>query len=77
MMQGRHIELVEAVNNATTEREHREAECRLDGYRDALKIIHGDRVGNLLMQCDQHYLSQGVERDMCCGVFLDWKPTRS
>jgi len=28
---------------------------------------------NQLMDCDWHYINQGIDRPMCCGVFLDWE----
>lgn len=67
----RHIELVEAVNNAKTLREHELAEARLRGFRDGLEIQ--GKIGQL-SACDLHYITQGIDRPMCCGVFLDWEP---
>lgn len=67
----KHIELVEAVNNALTQAEHDRAEAVLRGFRLAFDE-HYD--GFSLMDCDRHYLDQGIDRPMCCGVFLDWKP---
>lgn len=71
-MPDKHIELVEAVNNARSEEEHRLAHARLDGFRQGLLScgIHPN-----LIACDLHYLDQGIERPMCAGVFLDWTPT--
>ena len=68
----KHIELVEAVNNAKTELEHALAEHHLNGWRDGVNDC-GRRVN--LMDADLHYMDKGVDRPMCCGVFLDWKPT--
>jgi hypothetical protein len=71
-MHKKHIELVEAVNHASTQAEHDRAEAVLEGYRLALEELHGPGVG--LMDCDRHYMTLGIDRPMCCGVFLDWKP---
>jgi hypothetical protein len=76
-MHNKHIELVEAVNNAKTQQEHDMAEAVLRGYRIALVEAYDTCAGNLLMECDRHYLDQGIDRPMCCGVFLDWKPSES
>ena len=65
----KHIALVEAVNNATTEQEHRECEIVLNTFRETLSLLGHEPN---LMACDMHYLSQGIDRPMCCGVFLDW-----
>jgi len=74
----KHIDLAVAVNNAKTEREHREAELRLNGYLDAIRDGFGSAVsGRMIMECDMYYLNQGIDRPMCGGVFLDWKPTES
>jgi hypothetical protein len=63
----RHIKLVEAVNNAKTEKEKNTASDVLYGFREALEVMGV----NQLMECDLHYINQGVDRPMCCGVFLD------
>lgn len=67
----KHIELVEAVNNAKTQAEHDRADAVLEGFRAAFDETYD---GFSLMDCDRHYMDQGVTRPMCCGVFLDWKP---
>jgi hypothetical protein len=64
-----HIELIDAVNNSTTVMEHHDAELILKGFRLALKVLNM----NDLSMCDMHYIEQGINRPMCCGVFLDWK----
>lgn len=70
-LQEKHIALVEAVNNAKTTAEHQCAQAYLRAWRDGVK----DMGGNLdYIACDLHYLDQGVDRPMCCGVFNDWKP---
>lgn len=66
-----HIELVEAVNNARNEAEHSTREIYLRGWRDGVEAL-GMKVD--LFAADRHYLDQGIDRPMCCGVWLDWKP---
>ena len=65
----RYIAMVEEVNNAKTEVEHRRLDCYLFGFHEAT-IIMGYHFGS---EADWYYMNKGVERDMCCGVFLDWK----
>jgi hypothetical protein len=72
MLNALHIARVEAVNNATTEVEHRLREAELRAFRDGMRAAG---VEPDLMGCDWHYIEQGVERPMCCGVWLDWTPT--
>lgn len=67
----KHIAMIEAVNNSKTEHEHREADLKLEGWRDGVEAA-GKRLD--LCAADWHYMEQGIERPMCCGVFLDWKP---
>ena len=69
----KHIDLVVAVNESKTEAEHRDAENRLRGFREAIQLF-GINYGNQLMECDMYYINQGVDAPMCCGVFLDWEP---
>lgn len=69
----RHIELVEAVNAAVNAREHELAEARLHGFRIACDLL---RPGHRLrLGADQFYIDEGIDRPMCCGVWLDWEPT--
>ena len=74
-LQEKHIELVEAVNNALTDAAHHEARITLDGFRLAIEEVV-DNPGDLYMKCDLHYMNQGIDRPMCCGVFLDWSPAK-
>jgi hypothetical protein len=67
----KHIELIEAVNNSKTEEQHYINMARLDGYRTALEIMQEEYY----IECDRYYIDKGVNRIMCCGVFLDWIPT--
>lgn len=71
-IQERFIQLIVAVNDSTTEQEHRENEIRLQTFKETVKLF-GYRLN--LMAADMHYLDKGVNRPMCCGVWLDWKPT--
>lgn len=64
-----HIRLVESVNNSTTPQEHTLNLAVLYSFRKALEILEI----NQLCECDYYYLDQGIDRPMCCGVFLDWK----
>jgi hypothetical protein len=66
----KHIELVEMVNNSYSLTEHTIAEARLRGFRDSLYVQNLHQ----LIDCDMYYINQGIDRPMCCGVFLDWKP---
>ena len=69
MASKKHIEAVEAVNNATTETAHREAQVYLQGFREGMRDagLEPDLIG-----CDMYYIDKGIDRPMCCGVFLDW-----
>jgi hypothetical protein len=73
----RHVELVEAVNAATTEDARRAAEAHLQGFREAVAALTGIHPGSLIMEADMHYINAGVDRPMCGGVFLDWTPEGS
>lgn len=69
----RHIELLEAVNAATTEQEHHDAEVFLRGFRDAIVTVGiFPHTGYLVMQGDSHYINQGVDHPMTGGIFHDW-----
>ncbi len=70
-IEAEHIRLVEAVNNAPTERLHDRFQDHLWGWREGVKAC-----GYELDYCapDMHYINQGNERPMCCGVWLDWTP---
>lgn len=64
--------MVDAVNNAKTEREHQEAYDRLRGWRDGVRAAGIDVD---LIAADLEQFSRGhEERPMNCGVFADWKP---
>lgn len=75
-----HIALIEAVNNAKTREEHREADIRLRAFRDGVAAALGwndTGRGYMLMRGDLHYIEQGIDRDTCGGVFCDWTPADS
>lgn len=63
----KHIQLLEKVNNAPNSRLHYAYSMELHGFRAALRLLGI----NQLMECDLYYLDQGIDRPMCCGVFLD------
>lgn len=65
----RAINMVEAVNNAKNEREHRDARLRLEGYMIRCDE-HGERWP--AVELDLHF-GDGNGRPTCAGVFLDWK----
>jgi hypothetical protein len=67
----KHIELVKMVNSADSELQHSLAEERLRGYRDCLSVS-GIMQG---IECDLYYIDKGIDRPMCCGVFIDWEPS--
>ena len=59
-------EMIDAVNDAATEDEHRIAQARLDGARE---VIGWSGIAD-----DNHTMSRfGEDRPMCCGVLLDWR----
>jgi len=60
-----HIELVEKVNTLKG-KDRTAAVHELHGFREALNIMGI----NQLIDCDMHYIDQGINVDMCGGVFL-------
>jgi len=66
-----HIELIEAVNNAEEANNHLNKMLYLNAWRDGV-VAAGHKLD--FCACDWHYLSQGIDRPMCCGVWLDWQP---
>jgi hypothetical protein len=65
----RHMQLIDAVNDATTPVAKREARARLEGWRDGVRYGGGfvDLIAADLEQFDRGH----KDRPMCCGVFLD------
>jgi len=72
----KHILHVEAVNKSKTAEEHASKDLFLTawriGARDAMDS--GERIS--MIDADNFYLYQGIDRPMCCGVWLDWEPTK-
>ena len=68
---GKHLELVRAVNSATTEREHDLAEALLRGWREGVAYC-GRKWDWIAADDDTEELYPG--RPYCCGVLLDWTP---
>ena len=66
----KHIERIELVNNAQTLEAHQEFLAELNAWKDGVADA-GVRLD--LIAADLHYIDQGIDRPMCCGVFNDWK----
>jgi len=70
-----HTDLIDAVNDAKTQREHDIAEARLDGWRSGIAYA-GKAMGLLFIDADHHSMERfGEDRPMCAGVLLDWTPS--
>jgi hypothetical protein len=70
-----YIGWVETINAAATEKGHRELDKARGEFMAQIRSQFGDNVaGRILMAADWHYISQGIERPTCGGVFLDWEP---
>jgi len=68
----KHTDLIDKVNDAKTEYDHRYADAFLQGWRDGM-LDAGDRSWSFF-EADQHTFTRFGDRPMCCGVLLDWKP---
>ena len=70
-MHEKHMELIDAVNNATTLHQHWTNYCKLEGWREGLRDCgrEPDLIGADLEQFGRGHES----RPMCCGVFSDWR----
>lgn len=66
-----HIQLVEKANQSTTRDEFKSNCDVLHGFRKCLGVLG---YTSQLFKCDMYYIDQGIDRPMCCGVFLDWEP---
>lgn len=67
-----HFEMVDAVNEATTEAEHMAAIHRLAGWREAAEHFGRGWSG---VDADLHSMEKyGADTPMCCGVLINWKP---
>lgn len=66
---------IDAVNTAPTELVHMVAQSELRAWRDGVTDGGGyiDLIAADLEQMD----ARGIDRPMCCGVFLDWKSSNS
>lgn len=65
-----HIEIVKSVNESTGGERAQRLEF-LNGFRSCAKIwLSYAMYARMLCSADDHYLSIGVDRPMCCGVFL-------
>ncbi len=73
-----HLELVDAVNDASTMDERMAAHSYLRGYRQGLADANGSGdvgVGMLIIEADLHSMGKyGEDADMHGGVLIDWKP---
>jgi hypothetical protein len=72
-----HSALVQAVNGSTTEITRLAATNYLQGFRECVRVMTGGdgTLGCLIIEADLHYINQGMDRPMCGGVWLDWKPS--
>jgi len=69
----KHILHIEAVNNSKTVEEH----ASNDLYLTAWKTGARDAGGHInLSAADMFYIDQGIDRPMCCGVWLDLEATK-
>lgn len=66
-----HIQLVENVNRSEDEATRHLRMAELRGFRSALELLG---FNGQLSECAMYYIRKGVDRPMCCGVFLDWEP---
>lgn len=67
----KHMEMIDAVNNSTSILDHTMAGQVLYGWRKGVAAA-GRSVD--LIAADLEQEARGIDRPMCCGVFLDWKP---
>lgn len=73
-----YIAIVCRVNEATTEEEHVARRTYLSAWFDGVKFalkLGSAQQGHIIMRADMHYLDQGIDRPMCGGEWLDWKPS--
>lgn len=74
VQRSRHVELLDAVNDAKTQAEHDMAYWKLQGWRDGLEYCN--RRWDFI-EADQHAFEKYGDRPVCCGVLLDWLPVPS
>jgi predicted O-methyltransferase YrrM len=65
--------MVRAINEAKTEREHRDAELRCEGYKMRCRETGFEWPA---VQLDAIFTDEWKnDRPVCCGEYLDWAPT--
>lgn len=68
----RHMELVDAVNDAKTEQVHDMNYWKLQGWIDGVRFSGGSVD---FIAADLAQFERGHENvPMCCGVFNNWRP---
>ena len=71
----KHLEMVDVVNNSTTDEQHKAATEKLFGFRWAACHCVGIRLfRELIEHASEVQRQRGVHRDMRGGVWLDWEP---
>lgn len=69
-----HLEMVDAVNDAQDVVERDRAEAMLSGWREC--TVHFG-IGWSGVEADLYTMAKhGNDREMCCGVLIDWEPVR-
>lgn len=68
----RHMELIDAVNNAADREDYWRHYWMLCGWRDGLRSCGYEPD---LIRADMEQIARGFkDRPMCAGVFNDWEP---
>ena len=67
----KHMARIDAVNIAPTELSHMVAHSELRAWRDGVTDA-GGYIDLILADLEQMH-ARGIDRPMCCGVFLDWE----
>jgi hypothetical protein len=75
-LEAKHMQLVDAVNNSRTRREHDQWFNRLCGFRQGVEVCGGN-AACLMMHADEVQRTLGVVRQMIGGVWLDWEPSEA
>jgi len=79
----RHLELVDAVNNAKTLEERKAAHSYLRGWREGWANARSPYdtdvdVGGLIIEADLYAMwKYGEDADMHGGVLMDWEPNKA
>lgn len=68
-----HEQLIDAVNSQETIEGHAIAAAELRGFRAGWSRT-GKTEGWQIIAGDNYQADNGINRPMCGGVFLDWKP---